>query len=77
MKPPLYPDFPKEEYEQRYARDRALMCERNLDGLLITEELNYIYFTGHRSIQNPLDKIRPYVFILPKDDDGGTDYHAL
>lgn len=70
MKPPLYPDFPKEEYEQRYARARALMSERNLDGLLITEELNYIYFTGHRSIQNPLDKIRPYVFILPKDDDG-------
>jgi Xaa-Pro aminopeptidase len=67
---PDYPDFPKEEYEQRYARARALMEERGLDGLLITEELNYIYFTGHRSQQNPIDKIRPYIFIFPKDGEG-------
>ena len=67
---PNFPDFPKDEYQQRYARARALMDEHNLDGLLITEELNYIYFTGHRSQQNPIDKIRPYVFVLPKNGDG-------
>lgn len=70
MAAPNYPDFPKDEYEQRYARGRALMDKRGLDGLLITEELNYIYFTGHRSQQNPIDKIRPYIFVLPKQGDG-------
>jgi len=68
---PTYPDFPKEEYEQRYTRARALMEAHGIDGLLITEELNYIYFTGHRSQQNPIDKIRPYIFVLPKSGEGG------
>ena len=66
---PEYPDFPKEEFENRYARTRALMSEQNLDALFITEKLNYAYFSGHRSCQNPIDKIRSYMFILPKDDD--------
>jgi Xaa-Pro aminopeptidase len=67
---PGHPDFPADEYQQRYARARTLMEEAHLDGLLITDELNYIYFTGHRSQQNPVDKIRPYVYILPRDGDG-------
>ena len=66
---PEYPDFPKEEFENRYARARALMAEQNIDALFITEKLNYGYFSGHRSCQNPIDKIRSYMFILPKDDD--------
>ena len=65
---PSYPDFPLGEYENRYARARSLMQKDGLDALLVTEEKNYIYFTGHRSQQNPIDKIRPYVFLLPKDD---------
>lgn len=67
---PEYPDFPEDEYEHRYARARRLMEEADLDALLITDELNYIYFTGHRSQQNPIDKIRPYFFILPRDGEG-------
>lgn len=67
---PNFPDFSKQEYETRYARARELMDKQGLDGLLITEELNYIYFTGHRSQQNPIDKIRPYIFVLPKKGDG-------
>lgn len=43
------------------------MKRAGLDALLITEEKNYIYFTGHRSQQNPIDKIRPYLFILPAE----------
>ena len=66
---PEYPDFPKEEFENRYARTRALMAEHKLDALFITEKLNYAYFSGHRSCQNPIDKIRSYMFILPKDDE--------
>ena len=30
---PEYPDFPREEFEHRYARARALMAERNIDAL--------------------------------------------
>lgn len=60
-----YRDFPREEYEGRYRRVQALMRARGLDAMLITEEKNYIYFTGHRSQQNPIDKIRPYIFLLP------------
>lgn len=66
---PTFPDFPKEEYDARYAKARALMAEQNIDALFITERLNYEYFSGHRSAQNPIDKIRSYMFILPKDDD--------
>lgn len=66
---PTYPDFPKDEYEGRWNKARALMAAKNLDALWITERLNYEYFSGHRSAQNPIDKIRSYMFILPKDDD--------
>lgn len=66
---PAYPDFPKEEFDQRYAAARALMAEAGLDALMVTEKLNYAWFSGHRSCQNPIDKIRSYIFILPKDDE--------
>ena len=65
----FFPDFPKEEFDNRYSKARSLMKEKNIDALFITERLNYEYFSGHRSEQNAVDKIRSYVFILPKDDD--------
>lgn len=61
----FYADFPQREYAQRWERARQLMRAQGIDALLITEEKNYIYFTGHRSQQNPIDKIRPYLFVLP------------
>ena len=64
---PEYADFPREEFEDRWARTRSLMAGQNLDALLITERLNYQYYSGHRSEQCAVDKIRPYMFILPKD----------
>lgn len=63
---PRYADFPRQEFEQRYARARKLMDEQALDALLITHEHNYFYFSGHRSQQNIIDKIRPYIFLLPR-----------
>ena len=66
---PTYPDFPKAEYDLRYRRARELMAAAGIDALLVTEEKNYIYFTGHRSQQNAIDKIRPYVFLLPRERD--------
>ena len=64
---PQHADFTKAEFEQRYAKTRALMADRNLDAMLITERLNYQYYSGHRSEQCAVDKIRPYMVILPKD----------
>jgi Xaa-Pro aminopeptidase len=66
---PTHADFPKAEFDARYSRARAMMAEQNIDALLITERLNYQYFSGHRSCQNPIDKIRSYMFVLPKDDE--------
>ena len=65
----FYPDVPKEEFENRYSKARKLMKEKDIDALFITERLNYEYFSGHRSEQNAVDKIRSYIFILPKDDE--------
>ena len=64
-----YADFTEQEFEERYAKTRTLMAEQNLDAMLITERLNYQYYTGHRSEQCAVDKIRSYMFILPKDND--------
>ncbi len=69
MTSPEYADFPREEFDSRFARTRALMAERQIDALFVTERLNYQYFTGHRSEQCAVDKIRSYMFILPKDED--------
>ena len=69
MMAPEYADFPREEFEARYARTRALMAEMSLDALLVTERLNYQYYSGHRSEQCAVDKIRSYMFILPMDGD--------
>jgi Xaa-Pro aminopeptidase len=60
-----YADFPREEYLGRWDSARQLMRVHGIDALLVTQEKNYIYFTGHRSQQNPIDKIRPYLFLLP------------
>ncbi len=67
--PPAYADFTREEFEARYCSTRAYMAGGALDALLVTERLNYQYFTGHRSEQCAVDKIRPYMFILRKDGD--------
>lgn len=67
---PRYPDFSKEEFQGRWRRAQELMEKEGIDGLLITERLNYMYFTGHNSVQNRIDKIRPYVFILPREGEG-------
>ncbi|WP_432665618.1 Xaa-Pro peptidase family protein [Wukongibacter baidiensis] len=67
---PRYPDFSKEEFQGRWSRAQELMKREGIDGLLVTERLNYMYFTGHNSVQNRIDKIRPYVFILPQEGEG-------
>nr|MDO8135859.1 Xaa-Pro peptidase family protein [Candidatus Njordarchaeum guaymaensis] len=63
----LYADFPEEEYVTRWKKAQDMMAKDNIDALFITEEHNYVYFTGHRSMQNKIDTIREYAFILPRN----------
>jgi Xaa-Pro aminopeptidase len=62
----LYADFPKKEYEMRWKKAQDYMSKNDLDALFVTEEHNYVYFTGHRSQQNKIDTIRAYAFLLPR-----------
>ena len=58
---------PTQEFDDRVARARALMRERNVDGLVVTDPTSYFYFSGHRV---PMwMKMRPSVFVLPLDGD--------
>jgi Xaa-Pro aminopeptidase len=47
---------------QQVARSRAV--ERGLNGLLVSEKLNYWYFTDHRSLEFD-KKARPNVLLIP------------
>ncbi len=63
---PKIPDFPRDEYEQRYQRAWKLMRTHGLDGLLVTSESNYRYFTGHRS-QFWVSNARPFYAVIVPD----------
>jgi Xaa-Pro aminopeptidase len=41
-----YPDFPRAEYELRYARLRAAMERHRLDAVVVTNRANHRYFSG-------------------------------
>jgi Xaa-Pro aminopeptidase len=56
-------EFPEDEYRRRYERARSLMAESGLDALLVSEENNYRYFTGHL----PPTRNRPTLFVLPME----------
>jgi len=66
---PKYAEFPKEEFELRWRRAKEMMKARGIDALMVTEEINYSYFTGHRlnGLGSFYSKTRPIVFLLPKD----------
>jgi Xaa-Pro aminopeptidase len=62
--------FPPEEYQARWARAQTLMGETDLDALLVTEEHNYMYFSGHRvpySRPPGSSPSRPSAVLLPRD----------
>ena len=40
--------MPPDEYTNRVKRARALMRERAIDGLIVTDTMHYSYFTGHK-----------------------------
>jgi Xaa-Pro dipeptidase len=57
------PSVPREEYDARVASARRLMKERQIDGLIVTDPVNYYYFSGHAV--PAWMKARPSIFILP------------
>jgi Xaa-Pro dipeptidase len=62
---PMEP-FSTLEFEQRVERARAAMTASRLDGLLITSEANFRYFTGFDS-QTWISPTRPRYFVLPRN----------
>jgi Xaa-Pro dipeptidase len=46
MKEAMFPDFPREEFENRWRRARKIMKESGLDALLLTNQENLRYFAG-------------------------------
>ena len=59
------PAMPSDEYTNRVARARALMRERGIDGLIVTDATHYSYFTGHKVAS--WMRSRPSIFVLPLD----------
>ena len=62
--------FSPDEYQARWARAQQLMGEKGLDALLVTEEHNYMYFSGHRlpySRPPGSSPSRPSAVVLPRN----------
>ncbi len=62
----VQPEFPASEYESRWRRARAAMEAAGVDGLLLTSEANYRYFSGHFS-RFWVSKARPFLMLLPRE----------
>jgi Xaa-Pro aminopeptidase len=45
------------------------MKQNDLDALLVTDEKNYLYLTGHRTWNYAIGKSRPICLILPRDSE--------
>ena len=54
--------MPPDEYPNRIKRARALMRERGMDGLIVTDTMHYSYFTGHKVAS--WMRSRPSIFVL-------------
>ena len=55
--------MPPDEYPNRIKRARALMRERGMDGLIVTDTMHYSYYTGHKVAS--WMRSRPSIFVLP------------
>lgn len=62
-------EFSETEYKKRYARAVDLMGQNGLDGLVVTAEANYNYFSGFRHFTPWTTFTRPVLLIMSKDTD--------
>ncbi len=67
MDQPQYPDFPLEEYRQRFAKLRLAMERYEIDAMLVTNRANHRYFTGFHA---EVFALHHYYFfaILPREE---------
>ena len=61
-------EFPKEEFESRYARLQIEMYRNDMVALLATTEANFRYLTGTRNQRWP-NTLRPHCVLLPVKGD--------
>lgn len=54
---------PRDEYDARVSRARALLREHDIDGLLVTDPVSFFYFTGQKMPARFTG--RPSAFVLP------------
>ena len=66
-RPPVWPDFPLDEYRRRYARLASLMERQGLDALVLTQEEPVRYLSGYNSVIWAVGRWLPTVFIAPRD----------
>ena len=62
MKELMFPDFPRAEYEERYARAQQVLRESAIDALFLTGRQNLRYFAGLRD--GAWDACHFYFFLL-------------
>ena len=66
-RPPVWPDFPLDEYRRRYARLATLMEREGMDALVLTQEEPVRYLSGYNSVIWAVGRWLPTVFIAPRD----------
>jgi Xaa-Pro dipeptidase len=64
---PGYPDFPRAEHAQRYARLSALLDAFDLDAILLTQEETIRYLTGYVSVIWAVGRWLPGCFLATRD----------
>lgn len=67
QRPPVWPDFPIEEYRLRYARLAALMGQQDFDALVLTQEEAIRYLTGYNSVIWAVGRWLPTILVAARD----------
>lgn len=66
---PLYPEFPRGEYDDRIRRAKKYMADQNIDVLVLWDINNIRYFTGFQSLHWSCMTLHCAVVLIPIDDD--------
>lgn len=64
---PTYPDFPLNEYRDRYGRLAALLDHLGVDALVFTQEEPIRYLTGYNSVIWAVGRWLPGAFVATRD----------
>ncbi len=66
-KKPVFPDFPKSEWESRIDKAQEIMSDSDIDCLLVWQRENVRYFYGFQTIHWYLKSLQPGVGIIPAE----------